>query len=349
MAPDQRELSDKLRQRGLRLPSLASYAHLLLSMEANEDAGRVNQWGTFTSSSSELVFGVESRTGHYRLIPGPEFSPRLYRGQTQDFGCCKPSLYRRQLSDLDRWYWIAKVGELACALTNHPALDELMRTQIEGLRFDLDFGAIAQHFGYPTSFLDFSRSKDVAMFFATCEWRKDRGEYRPAEPGRALLYTVDLRSAWLDDSARSLLPMGGEPFCRPETQSAFALELGPHDDLADLPWVTREEIDRTEELAREYWERFDGGRKLLPDTDFDRYIIGLKDSGKVWQPAVRMAFKDQADDVLAALSSERRVSLDFEAPTRELVNTTRAEWAERRDGYFNRIRLRGVCDHLRME
>lgn len=355
MARDQRELSDELRKRGLRLPSLTDYAHLLLSMEAKEDAVLANGYGNFTDPTPGLVFGVESRTAHYRLIPGPEFSPRLYRGQVKDHGSCKPGLYRKDkngkdlLTDLDRRYWFAKVGELACALASHPALNEVMQTLLEGLQFDLDYGAVAQHYGYPTSFLDFSRDKEVAMFFAMCEWNNEHGEFLPAAPGKAILYTVDLRSAWLADTGPSILPMGGEPFHRPEAQRAFALELGPDDDLEDWPWVTRMEIDRTKEMIQEYWRKFDGGKKLLPDTGFDRHILGLKERGTVWEHAVRMAFKDKADPILSALRAEGRVSDDFEAPTQELVNTAQAEWAERRDEYFNRIKIRGACDHIQTE
>ncbi len=51
MARDQRELSDKLRQRGFKAAT-GQLRHLLLSME-NENAGHINQWGMFTDSSSK--------------------------------------------------------------------------------------------------------------------------------------------------------------------------------------------------------------------------------------------------------------------------------------------------------
>lgn len=344
-------ISDQLARQGKRLPRLHEYAHMLLGMEETHDAGHVNQWGCFTEITPGLMFGVESTEGHYRLIPGPEFSPRLYRGQPRDYGSCKPSLYRN-MNKQEQNYWIAKVGELACALTLHPALKDLMQFTLEGLLFDLDFGAIAQHYGYPTSFLDFSRSKEVAMFFAMCEWNEETGTYRPAPQGEALLYTVDLRSAWLGDGKehgkkRILLPMGGEPLPRPEAQSAFALELGPDENLSDIPWVTCEPINRTKAMAEQYFELFDEGRALFSDTVFDQYIIYLRDNLTVWEPALGMAFGNDAHQIIDELRTNTayRVSDNFDAPTPELVGAAHEDWQARRANYFSRIRIRGRADH----
>lgn len=335
-----------LREQGKRLPNLREYAQLLLPLENPDDASHVNQWGGFTDQAPGLVFAVESRPQYFRLVPGPEFSPRLYRGQVKCYPSCKPSLYRDELSELERSYWFAKVGELACVLTVHPALHELMEWQCEEHIFDLNFGAIAQHYGYPTSFLDFSRSRDVAMFFAMCSWNRERVEFQPAEPGEAVLYTMDLRRALLDERANSLLPLGGEPLHRPTAQSAFALELGPDDDLADLPWVTCEKFERTEQMVREYWEKFDGGKALLPDDAFDSYILKLKKNKTVWRPAVEMAFKDKADKVLKGLDAQDRLTDDLDAPTRELIEITNRDWSGRRERYFDLIKFRGVADHM---
>ncbi|MES2025447.1 MAG: FRG domain-containing protein [Pseudomonadota bacterium] len=73
-------------------------------------------------------------------------------------------------SDVDALYWVAKSIELSAVMDRHPATRDLMAYQIEGLDFALSIEAIAQHYQYPTQLLDFSRSRDVAMFFATCAY-----------------------------------------------------------------------------------------------------------------------------------------------------------------------------------
>jgi hypothetical protein len=75
-------------------------------------------------------------------MPGPKFSPRLYREQNRLFTPCHPSLYRRP--PIDRALWMIKRLELGATLQQHPACLAMIQWELEGLAFDFNLEALAQ-------------------------------------------------------------------------------------------------------------------------------------------------------------------------------------------------------------
>jgi FRG domain-containing protein len=109
--------------------------------------------------------------------------------------------------------------------------------EIEGLKFGFNFQSLAQHYGFPGALLDFSRSRDVAMFFATCGYDEKSEEYYPLNSGKAVLYTIDLRGMILERDPKSIpLALGLEPLPRPGAQKAFGIQLLPGQDLNSKSW-----------------------------------------------------------------------------------------------------------------
>lgn len=342
-----------LREKGKRLITREAYAQMLLPMEQERDDILVNQYGAHSGSETGILFPVETSSGRFRFMPGPEFSPRLYRGQTQFCERCRPSLYRREA--IEAMYWSTKVFDLGALLWQHPACADFLGWNLEGLAFDLSFEAIAQHYHFPTAMLDFSRSKDVAMFFATCSFDAETKRYSPANSGTAVLYTADLRSLLLDPQRAAMLPLGFEPMPRPDAQMAFAVPLGFNEDLNEMSWVKREEIKLTPELSRKYFDMFDEGRALLPENPADRQIEALRDSASVSMKALKLALSFNIlpehphglDGVILAFGAagfavvETEPTLDDEA-----IAAAAADWNSRRDVFLNRIRMRGIADHF---
>lgn len=83
-----------LADHGFRLPSVAEFAAMLTSIESPLDKHPVNNYGAITSFDDDYLFPVRTSESHFRFMPGPEFSPRLYRAQTEYCSSCTPSLYR---------------------------------------------------------------------------------------------------------------------------------------------------------------------------------------------------------------------------------------------------------------
>lgn len=345
-----------LRENGKRLVTREAYAHLLLSMEHERDDLLVNQYGAHTDPEHGVIVPVETAPGRFRFMPGPEFGPRLYRGQSQFFAPCRPSLYRRDA--IEGMYWAAKTLELGALLWRHPVCEDFLSWNLEGLTFDLSLEAIAQHYGFPSVLLDFSRSKDVAMFFATCTFDPKAGKYYPTNSGIAVLYTANLRALLLDPKRVGTIPLGFEPLPRPEAQLAFAVPLGLDEDLNHMAWVTAEKIELTPDLSRRYFDMFDGGKTLFPENPVDRQIEALRDSRSVSLSALKMAVTlnilpshpHGVDGVIrefrAAGFDVPEIAASLDEPT---IAAAASDWNNRRESFLNRIRIRGMSEHVAVE
>lgn len=343
-----------LAERGMRLPNLSEYAVSLLPSTNPHDDLHINQFGSVGDVDVNAVSAVETRPGHYRLFPGPEFGPRLYRGQNKRYATCQPSLYRKKKL-IDHLASIAKIMELRSILQFHPACADIFGIEIEGLHFDFNFESIAQHYGFSTSMLDFSRSIDVAMFFATCGYDERNDTYHPLTAGEGVLYTADLASMIGAVGSEGFIPMGLEPLPRPEAQRAFAIRLSPEDNLDAMPWVALGSVAITPELSGRYFEMFEGGAKLFPSNPFDQRIIQTRRSRVIPLEAIELGAKlgwlasstEGATQVLDAAGY--RVSSEPIRVSPEIIEAAKAEWEARRPSFFSRIRLRGRADLLIVE
>lgn len=327
-------------------------------MRALEDEIRLNHIGLVTEIDADLLVAIRTSDRYFRFMPGPEFSPRLYRGETAFHDPCVPSVFRDCIRPIDRCFAIGKWIELSALMDHHPATRDLKECRIGDLTFDLNIEAIAQHYGFRTRLMDFSRSKDVAMFFATCQYDPRADSYAPMRNGEAVLYTVDLKG--LIDHRKgdaSFLPLGLEPLPRPEAQRALAVRLNPGESLNDMPWVNRQELEVTPELSQRYFDMFDGGAKLFPSDPFDEHVQNIRLSKLL--PLEALAYgmdlglisphpggADGARDAL--LAAGYSVELCPLKVDPETVNAALDEWEHKKTDYFSRIRVRGVADHISM-
>jgi hypothetical protein len=344
-----------LREQGKRLLTLSEYSCSLLPLDFETDDCTINQYGVVTDANSDSVFVIQTSPRHFRLMPGPEFSPRLYRRQNGFYDPCVPSIYRNQ-KPIDIIYWVAKWLELNLSLNEHPACLWLRELEVEGLRFAFDIQGIAQHYGFPTALLDFSRSKDVAMFFATCGYDSKSKTYYPLKSGNAVLYTIDLRGLLLDDDGKSsALPLGLEPLPRPESQKAFALQLLPGENLNSKSWAQRITFDITERESNRYYEMFAGGQALFPSNPFDDHIQALRDSNSVPKPIIEIGIKrgwlpPHAVGIEEAARELRSVGYIVGDSLRtippEIVAAATSDWDQRKLGFLSRMQLRGASDHF---
>jgi hypothetical protein len=243
-------------------------------------------------------------------------------------------------------------------MDHHPATHDLKQCRIGDLSFDLNIEAIAQHYGFRTRLMYFSRSKDVAMFFATCQYDPVTESYAPMRKGTAVLYTADLKG--LIDHRKgdaTFLPLGLEPLPRPEAQRALAVRLNHGESLDDMPWVSRQELEVTPGLSQCYIDMFDVGTKLFPSNPFDVHVQNIRQSNLL--PLEALAYGMDlglipphpegvhgARDAL--LTAGYLVELCPMKVEPETVKAALDEWEHKKSDYFSRIRVRGVADHITM-
>jgi len=343
-----------LREKGKRLPNSLEYAGMLLPVTSGRDDLYVNQYGVHTDPTHESILTIETKPGHFRFAPGPEFSPRLYRGQNHLWKPCKASLFRCKA--IDGMYWTAKILDLGTLLRNHPAMVELLSWNIEGLKFDLSLEALAQHYGWPTVFLDFSRSRDVAMFFATCAYDSISKNYFPLTEGEGVLYIADLKML-LTNPEFGALPFGFEPLPRPEAQSAFGVAFNVSDDLNEMSWVEAEKVEITPQVSNMYFDMFQGGQTLFPPDSFELNIDSMHCDGRLSLGAIKLAstlgvlppHPEGIDGIVRSFElAGYQVVQSIDEVSEESLIAAEAEWRERRASFVTRIKIRGVSNHLAM-
>ena len=140
-----------------------AYAHLL-NNENCPDNLFINNIGCI-SNDPDCFAAVQVNENYFKLIPGPEFSPRLYRGENEFRNPCYSSKFRPYNSKIEQIADAVRKEEFILLIKENPILIDLERIKIKDLYFQTDFEGLAQHYGFRTSYLDASRSKDIAMFF----------------------------------------------------------------------------------------------------------------------------------------------------------------------------------------
>lgn len=198
--------------------------------------------GFFPSYEHEGKFEIVSGPdGQERLIPCSLFVNRYYRGESGYHKPCKPSLYRKGMTDEAIFHERLKACELELLIEDYPLTDifksGLQITLDDGhvihLHLNIDAEALAQHYGIKTDLLDLTIDKFVAAFFATTTYRN--GKYYPIEPKEpqyGVIY-IYIDESWGENDmySKHMRVVGLQPFSRPGEQAGFVFRLGKKDDF----------------------------------------------------------------------------------------------------------------------
>lgn len=85
-----------LLEQGKRLLSAINYAQNLMPIVVEDDEAWINQWGAVSEHGIDFFIPVETSPSFYRIMSGPKFSPRLYRGKNEYRHQWTPSFRRLQ-------------------------------------------------------------------------------------------------------------------------------------------------------------------------------------------------------------------------------------------------------------
>ncbi len=198
---------------------------------------------------------VQNRNGNIELVPSNQ-SIFLYRGQGTDWGNCD-SVLKRLMDENENqdegFVHILRALEFEIVLSKHPAVQELLK---EG--YNIDYMGLAQHYGFPTNYIDFTSDIDVAAFFACSEWNSLKNEYQPKNGGKGEIYKTRLVDYFCQDGTSEFFPLGLQPFPRPEVQKAYAMM--PEKGIRGERCIFNHDYEASKEILT--W--FDGGKKLFP-------------------------------------------------------------------------------------
>ena len=174
-----------------------------------------------------------------RLMPTSQSPFTFYRGQSRYYNFCTPSLYRDN-DEVEIAFHRLKLCEFSCLLEKHPVFREVAKiTQV-------DVGALAQHYGLTTEYLDITNSKWVAAFFASTRYDYDTDSYYPVGRDYAEGYGVLYWSKNnLFDSVNQAVffdknkVFGYQYFDRPTKQSSFGFLLQPGENFNTSPFFDK--------------------------------------------------------------------------------------------------------------
>jgi hypothetical protein len=337
---------------GKRLPTISEYASLLSPIMANEGI-KIHPIGMITGDSEDL-YPVQIETDKFALMPGPEFSPWLYRGQNGFHDNCKASIYRNNdyasyiLSEI-------KLCECRKLLLNHPIVHLLFGMTIQDNLLAIDFESLAQHYGLSTDMLDFTRSRDIAMFFATCSLNRTTNQYEPIldETTEAAIYMLDVKT--IINSGDQFSIIGFQPLLRPCRQKAFSVRQKPSDNLNLKTYITYEKIRIDKTQSEKYYEMFEGGNALFPDEVIGDKIRILRDSKEIDMEVVEFLFAQNLfpEDIkneqeLRQLLGNQQITISDKGSelsfSQSEVSLIEKDWQIIQQDYLPRIKTRLCCD-----
>ena len=249
------------------------------------------------------------------LFPTGPSAFSLYRGESQDYKECKPSILRTAdektllLSRL-------QTEELECILRNHPIIGELINRPVViekfGVQFWLkvQFEGLAQHYGIATPFLDMTNNKWVAAYFAITNYKD--GMYHLVEPNKDQAYGCFYR--WEQPNYRDKgldvpQPLGMQYFNRPGCQSAFALDMTRLGDLNNCAEVERIYFRHDKEANQLVYDLCQQGRMFFPEDRMEELVGKLKCVKSFSEEAVeRCRVKHYGDKTLEEMREMMAIS-----------------------------------------
>jgi len=274
--------------------------------------------------------------------------PHLYRGENKEWRQSVPSL-RRDLDSVGD----QREQEMLVALAHMRKWQFarlLMRINIVPFWMaklsDVNWDALAQHYGFKTCLLDLTSDFRAALFFATCAYDRATNAYRPltqdeieaderssygcifhtpnwtvdaTEPG--LFWRLygkhesgdphlrnSIQSGFYDGMA---FQIGFQPLQRCDRQSGYVYPMRRSQPLQEEGKFERLRFRQSVELSRRVYEAMDGGRKVFPNegiTELEEVLRQLRCTTTFTVEDLELAYEHDAIDrsVYPTIESLRR-------------------------------------------
>lgn len=215
---------------------------------------------------------VRVTNNKFRILLGAEYEPYLYRGENNEFNYFQPSLQRYEYLSPDFCLAWIKKEQFKEGFKQTAYYNELLKLRVLNYSFDFDLEAIAQHYEFKTNYIDVTRSRDVAEFFAYTYWDVDNKCYMPITAN----YSPRLYRAKMADvikyNPKIFQIVGFQACLRPLRQQAMALDISSgnctiRDDLFETII-----LENSDKKAKEVFDKFEGGKLLFPNER----IVDLK-------------------------------------------------------------------------
>lgn len=162
------------------------------------------------------------------LKTGSLMQPNFFRGEKRIYPSIIPSIYRTE-NKIDILISKLKIKELELTLKNFQNISDDLKSKV-----DVDFLALAQHYGLNTNLIDITSNILVAAFFATNNCDEN---YSLQEEGIGVLRLFPtsyiFENGTLNKDSRFHFE-GIQPFKRPAIQDALGFEIYENEDISSM-------------------------------------------------------------------------------------------------------------------
>lgn len=331
------------------IPTFDEYS-LYLNYREAETPEIINSFGMETTDNEFALIPIKVSENHLALIPGPEFSSILYRGQNAFHSVCKPTIHRPMRKSA-KLIALLKKTEFIETIQSNPfvhLLQDISITPFPNKQYGIkiDFEALAQHYEFKTNHLDLTRSKEVAMFFASTLYDSKTRSFSPfTEDREVVLYKYNIQLALILNEG-TLNPIGFQPLPRPNLQKAFSIAFDKNINFNDSKIVNYDRIIVSKEESKRLYEMFEGGMKLFPQDMFDEFAYEILDSDSIPIDVIEMyssRFRINKKIILNCLKEESYSVRQNMTTFRGIDNELLSQIHEKTILELNdRIKIRGV-------
>lgn len=258
------------------------------------------------------------------LVPMGIIMGRLYRGEARYHNICKASLYRVGMLPSERFWERLKTCQLSCLIYNYP----ITRVFEGGLQsndgkfpiknLNIDFEAIAQHYGIKTSLMDMTTDKWAAAFFATSRLDRNTGRYNPVKRTRKKGTFYQLDTDFIHTLGNEIRSIGVQPLARPEYQNGYVYRMGRHSELNRDRQMKRTLFVHDYYQNRLIFAYANRGNRFFPKELAEDRIEEIVKTRKIhpdaYKSVVSKFYKTTPQSVIDKYIVEQKIELDDDIP-----------------------------------
>lgn len=216
------------------------------------------------------VLRPQSKFIWYSLKPNLYRRKFLFRGQSQYYSPCKPSLFRTDKPNyLEDLIW---GNEMTLVVRSHP-LVRLFEQGVDLLHdvfhFSVNYYGLQQHYYNKTSMLDLTSDIEAARFFAVTDYCASKDEYSVHKDDGTLgvlyYYDIEMPRAFRPKDGLHLSIIGKQPFMRSGQQHGFLLNMPKEADFNTLPHVHKVFFRHDDVVSQRIFEESENGKRYFPE------------------------------------------------------------------------------------
>lgn len=309
-----------------KLPTLLDIVNHYLDGERRIEEGHEKTpfKGLFPTRAYKGMFEpMLMEDGTHILMPLSPAQHSYYRGESSYHEDCRPSLYRKGMTEADMLVERVKRCEMELMMQQYPITD-LFANSIHAqapdkswiqIPFRIGYDGMAQHYGIKTEFMDLTLDPWTAAFFAATTYDATTDTYSPIEDTDkyqyGAFYLYNERPLPMSGHSR-LDVVGMQPLSRPGRQSAYVFCMSQGENFNTM--MQKSLFRHDAEVNRKIYAHANSGNQLFPkeligDRIRSEIVKGEDFSQQAYSLAKRRYYPMATDDTLAGYLDDKHITI----------------------------------------